>query len=920
MPPAHYALALLVAWVVTALIAPHALAQTSADFPPGFYAENAASGARFHQPVEIGFAPDGRLFVLEKRGRVYVVEDGVKREEPFLDLGPEVYDLYDRGMLGLALDPRFGETPHVYLAYTVSEEGDETEDRRDVFARVTRYTASAGDPNRADLASRRVLIGQAFGTGIPACFSSHSIGTLAFGADGTLFVGAGDAASYTEADVGGLYPECFGEGRFGPDEDIGAYRAQSVNSLAGKILRVDPETGQGLPSNPWWDGDADSRASRVWAMGLRNPFRFTVDRTGGSPDPADGAPGTLYIGDVGWNHWEEINRSRGGENFGWPCLEANAIPSAYREAPDLPVDCEAIDADPPEAYWNHGTASASYPQGLLGRSITVGDAYEGALYPEAYQGRLFYGDFSLGWTASAAVSPGGLSQHEPFALDVGPAVSFRYDSASESMHWVDVWRGEVFRLGYITPGTNTPPVALAEAAPPSGEGYLTVSFDASGSFDPDGHALSYAWAFGDGEVGSGLAPSHTYPEQGAYPVSLVVRDAVGDSSRYDLSVRVGSAPPTITSVSPPSGTVARMGTAVLLSAAAADPEGEALTYRWEVRQIHDVHEHPDVFRASGPEATFVLPEHGIPGQYVGYHVRLTVRDPAGMEASASTVLHADPPHDLPRGWDTRPIGGHPRGGAARYREGFRIFGGGPSPDRTRDYVRFAYQTLVGDGYFEARLDELVGPERAAAGIMVRAGLHADAAHAFALWEGGGASFQKREAEGEEYTAMACPDAPSASRWLRLERRGATLDMLTSSDGESWTPCTSATLASADTLFAGLAVSSQDSSAVATATFSAVSGILEFPPEALPSSTLGILRAFPNPTATRLSLRLAWPTPEPARLIIVDVLGRSVRSFQTTPLEAGEETVEVDLSGLPAGPYVVRVVQGGQAVHAKISVL
>ncbi|MEM8601654.1 MAG: PQQ-dependent sugar dehydrogenase, partial [Bacteroidota bacterium] len=363
----------------------NAAARTGAsiDLPPGFYRENAASGAFFDTPVDLAFAPDGRLFVAEKAGRVFVVENGVKLDTPFLDLSAEVLDHHDRGLLGLALDPAFAQNGYVYLVYVVDPAGGtgvgEDAERFDAFARVTRYTGSAADPNRADPATRRVLLGDTFEAGIPACFLSHTIGTVAFGSDGTLLVGTGDAASYQEPDTGGLYPECFGAGRFAATEDLGAYRSQHLGSLAGKILRLDPATGLGLPSNPFWTGDGTDPASKVWAYGLRNPFRFAVETGTGSADPAEANPGTLHIGDVGWYEWEELNVARGGENFGWPCYEGPERHSWYEQLAAPPgIVCTEVSQTAPAAQWSHRDPALSSLPNLESRSIIGGAIYEGS--------------------------------------------------------------------------------------------------------------------------------------------------------------------------------------------------------------------------------------------------------------------------------------------------------------------------------------------------------------------------------------------------------------------------------------------------------------------------------------------------------------------------------------------------------------
>src|SRR6185503_13125680 len=98
--------------------------------------------------------------------------------------------------------------------------------------------------------------------------------------------------------------QCFTAGRTDAFENIGAFRAQSLTSLAGKVLRINPVDGTGYPSNPYWDGNPLSKRSRIWVYGLRNPFRIQVRPGTGNASPTAGDPGTLYIGDVGWNTWE----------------------------------------------------------------------------------------------------------------------------------------------------------------------------------------------------------------------------------------------------------------------------------------------------------------------------------------------------------------------------------------------------------------------------------------------------------------------------------------------------------------------------------------------------------------------------------------------------------------------------------------
>lgn len=304
---------------------------------PGFVEQTVASG--WTEAVGLTFASDGRMFVWERGGKVWAVTNGVKSATPFLDISEEVGNWGDFGMHGFCLDPDFTINGRVYLLYTVDHHyltkfgtANYNPNTSETFVgsigRVTRYTANAGNGFQTiDYASRKVLLGESITNGIPTVHMSHGMGTLLFGQDGTLLVSCGDGANFASADMGSsagtYFPQCLSEGIIRTNENVGAFRAQMVNSLNGKVLRIDPATGNGVPSNPFYD-PANPRAprSRVWALGLRNPFRMTLRPQTGSYNPADGNPGALYIGDVGWQVWEELNVCTGpGQNFGWPVYE-----------------------------------------------------------------------------------------------------------------------------------------------------------------------------------------------------------------------------------------------------------------------------------------------------------------------------------------------------------------------------------------------------------------------------------------------------------------------------------------------------------------------------------------------------------------------------------------------------------------------
>ncbi len=332
------------------LVALQATFAAFADLPTRFLPQ--PLNATWDQAVGVCFAPDGRMFVWEKGGRIWNVENGVKAAQPLLDIREEVGDWRDYGLLGFAIDPDFYSNGYIYALYVVdyhhlahfgTPQYDPQADEyfRDTIARLTRYTCNAGDGYRSvDYGSRLVLVGESIATGFPMCHQSHGIGTVLFGEDGSLLAGCGDGASYETVDTGGptggSSNTALADGIITLAEDVGAYRAQLLDSLNGKIVRLDPATGDGLSDNPHYDAGAPRSArSRTWAMGLRNPFRLAI-RPGSGQAGAVGErhPGTIYIGEVGWYSWEELNVCRGGENFGWPAFEGmETMPGYWNAAP-----------------------------------------------------------------------------------------------------------------------------------------------------------------------------------------------------------------------------------------------------------------------------------------------------------------------------------------------------------------------------------------------------------------------------------------------------------------------------------------------------------------------------------------------------------------------------------------------------------
>lgn len=327
--------------------------QTFTD--PGFSASNIGSG--WSEPVGAVFNKTGtKLFVWEKGGRLYVcnwnssTQAYVKQTTVVLDLSAEVGNWRDHGLLGFALDPNFDTNGLVYLLYVVdrhhlinfgtgSYSSSTNEYLKATIGRITRYRLiSSGGNQVAEASSRTILLGESRSTGFPILHESHGVGALAFAADGTLLASCGDAASYNTTDAGNLSEtyqvQSMADGALRSNENVGAFKSQMINSLAGKIIRINPATGNGIPSNPFYQSAAPRSAqSRVWTLGLRNPFRFCIRTNTGATNPAAGDVGDLYIGDVGWNTYEELNIVRhAASNCGWPVFEGFNFLNSYAAA------------------------------------------------------------------------------------------------------------------------------------------------------------------------------------------------------------------------------------------------------------------------------------------------------------------------------------------------------------------------------------------------------------------------------------------------------------------------------------------------------------------------------------------------------------------------------------------------------------
>ena len=312
-------------------------------------------------PTSFDWSPDGTLFVARLDGVVRVVSDsGELIAEPFIDLSGQVNTGGQRGMLGLAVDPKFPQKPYVYLAFTYDPPGvvpDQADAPR--VSRLIRITADPATGYKTALPDSEVILLE---TGLVSNF--HAAGALRFGQDGSLFFSHGDGGAVGTA--------------------TSVERIELLTSLDnsfGKLLRINPDTGEGYPDNPFYvEGEPNNIQSKIYSYGFRNPWRYALHPQTGEP----------YIGDVGFQTWEEINTGRGAF-FGWALYEGgngvNFRHPALGNVPNLQgFYNEFEDVAVPAIYAANHSDDA--------RAIVLGDFYSGNIYPEVFQEALIFTDFT----------------------------------------------------------------------------------------------------------------------------------------------------------------------------------------------------------------------------------------------------------------------------------------------------------------------------------------------------------------------------------------------------------------------------------------------------------------------------------------------------------------------------------------------
>jgi glucose/arabinose dehydrogenase len=364
--------------VGTLLVLPIGPAQGAASLPQGFTDSPVVSGLT--NPTDMEFAPDGRLFVTEDAGRLRIAKpDGTPDGTlaTFLDISTKVDSSGERGLLALAFDPNFSTNHYVYVHYT-----RKATSTTPVHNRIVRVTANG---NKVVTGSEKLI----FRLDNQTAATDHQGGALDFGKNGKLYIATGD------------------NGRPVADP-VTQHVAQQPTNLFGKMLRINKDGT--IPTNNPFYSTASGNNRAIWALGLRNPFKFAVQP----------GTGTIFINDVGEKAWEEINQLEKGANYGWPVHEGEANDPLY--------------ADPIFNY-AYGPDGATTTTGC---AITGGTFYNPATlqFPSEYAGDYFFADFCNGWIRKLESTPdaaSGLAASEfatglerPIDLEVSKAGQLYY--------------------------------------------------------------------------------------------------------------------------------------------------------------------------------------------------------------------------------------------------------------------------------------------------------------------------------------------------------------------------------------------------------------------------------------------------------------------------------------------------------------
>jgi glucose/arabinose dehydrogenase len=531
-----------------------------ATLPAAFAETRIATGLA--SPTAMAFAPDGRLFVAQQGGALRVIKNAALLVQPFLTVS--VNAAGERGLLGVAFDPNFAINNFVYVYYTTSG--------APIHNRLSRFTASAANPDVAAAGSEVQLLN------LPNLSSAtnHNGGAIHFGNDARLYIAVGDNAN--------------------------SANAQSFTTTLGKFLRINPDGS--IPSDNPFLGQTTGVNQAIWALGLRNPFNFAVDRSNGR----------IHLNDVGENSWEEVNHAITGANFGWPQTEGPNPPGI------------AGVRYPIHTYENAGSFCAITGAAFY-RPTTV-------TFPAEYAGRYFFGDFCGGFIRM--LSPPDYATAVGFATGISSLVDIKVHPDG-SLWYLARGGGDVFRVQFTA---NAAPSITSHPANATVAAGQSASFTVAASGTAP---LAFQWQRNGVSIAGATAPTFTLTTTAADNAATfraVVSNVSGSATSNAATLTVlNNNAPTGTITAPTNGTTYRGGQVFTFSGTGTDPENGTLppsAFTWRVDFHHDDHTHPHVPSTSGiTSGTFTIANRGETAANVFYRVILMVRDAAGLTHTSS---------------------------------------------------------------------------------------------------------------------------------------------------------------------------------------------------------------------------------------------------------------------------------------------
>ncbi len=560
-----------------------------ASLPPGFTESLVAQNL---DPTDMVLTSDNRILITVKSGKVLIVEDGVLRASPLLNIEGIVDNYNERGLGHIVLDPDFDNNGYYYLYYTVKGENHN---------RVSRFTAIG---NFSDPGSELIILELDVMAG-----TIHNAGDMDFGEDGKLYISVGDGAD--------------------------GNKAQSKSSLLGKVLRINPNgatMNDKIPTdNPFFaDATFVGQYKLIYALGFRNPFSMDIQPV----------TGRIFISDVGGGAWEEVNHVQAGKNYGWPGIEGKRTGEA------LPV--VGVYQDPLYAYAHGGAINE-------GCSIIGAVFYNPSthLFPPFYNGRFFFADYCNGYIKS--MNPENENDIQifaenidrPLAMIVAPDGSMYYlaraglggGSEGDNTSSAD---GTLWKITYT--GSGVPSISV-----PPQDAIMSVGEDATFSVLASGNQpLSYQWQVNGVNIPGATQMNYIFAnaqltDNGKLFQCIVSNQVPGTvtSVAANLTVTSNTRPePQIIVTLPDNAVSYKGGQVISISGSASDAEDGILppgALTWKINFHHNVHFHPALGATTGLSSiSYIIPTVGETSSDVWYRVSLTAKDEGNPSLSKTT--------------------------------------------------------------------------------------------------------------------------------------------------------------------------------------------------------------------------------------------------------------------------------------------